>query len=906
MPPEEHRRGRFDLRWQERSTWRPTLPNAMAIAQLPPRITRASSDASKPEGGDFERGSSGQQPRALTFEHLIYLALLGLALILHLYALGDGALHHDETHHANYSWRLFQGLGFFHDPLLHGPFLYHINALFFFLFGDNNATARLGPALFGSALVVMPFLIRRELGRGAALLATVYLLISPAYLYWGRHIRHDMYQVAFELLAFIAFVRYGSTRRPLWLYVGAAALGCMFTNMETFFLYVAIFVPLLALVFFWRMWRPGIAILAALGLAIVALVFVLPGKPIGGGGGSVQRTNGAYVCPAPGAPLPPDNPIQADPGPIFGFAPLATADNEYALCVKSEPDDNFGIYFVKLGQFFGHPAILLAMAITIAGLAALYYLGWRRRGADGTTAWQRAHATGDSLVEVFASLAAGSRLLIAFTIFFSIYALFFTAFLTHPSGVISGTTGSLLYWLAQHSVARGSQPGYYYLILLGLYEPLVLLWGIIGLVMVGALLGRRLAARDEPGTMGDGRRVTQLPAPGTRLPIANAQPPLDWSLALPIMLAWWAVATLGLYSWAGEKMPWLTIHVALPWVLLGAWAFARALSWWRSAGASALAPALPANVFEADGAEANGHSPPGSDAHHGNGHSMFAAPAWAQRGGIGALPIYLIVFGTIALFCYQSLALFSKPGDPQQWRIPFVLLGGLAFVALLTVGATLLRGARWATGALAIALTLLLTVYGVRSSYQLSYLWPDVAREKMIFVQTSPDLARVIDRLEQASMRRGGALDMPIWYDNETVWAWYLRRFSNAQQQPATLGSVPGPDVQAVLMLQENIDTNPQNLQTLQGFRIQRYPLRWWFPNEGNRLPPDWLTAPVDQNSPLLMRLLRSPLDGEAQAQLWRYLIYRIPPQPLGSTDFIIAVRPELADEIGLGTGGEK
>jgi ABC-2 type transport system permease protein len=81
-----------------------------------------------------------------------------------------------------------------------------------------------------------------------------------------------MYQVAFELLAFIAFVRYGSTRRPLWLYVGAAALGCMFTNMETFFLYLAIFVPLLALVFFWRMWRPGIAILAALGLAIVARI----------------------------------------------------------------------------------------------------------------------------------------------------------------------------------------------------------------------------------------------------------------------------------------------------------------------------------------------------------------------------------------------------------------------------------------------------------------------------------------------------------------------------------------------------------------------------------------------------------------------------------------------------------
>jgi hypothetical protein len=33
-------------------------------------------------------------------------------------------------------------------------------------------------------------------------------------------------------------------------------------------------------------------------------------------------------------------------------------------------------------------------------------------------------------------------------------------------------------------------------------------------------------------------------------------------------------------------------------------------------------------------------------------------------------------------------------------------------------------------------------------------------------------------------------------------------------------------------------------------------------------------------------------------------LIYRTPPGTLGSTDFYIAVRPELAAEIGLGTGG--
>src|SRR4051812_29324668 len=249
----------------------------MAIAELPPRVT------ARPI--EVPRVVERSRRWAPTLEQCAYLGLVALALLVHLYALGNGALHHDETHHANFSWRFFAGLGFIHEPLLHGPLLYHIGALLFFLFGDNNFTARLGPALFGTALVAMPYLIRREIGRGAALLAAVYLLISPAYLYWGRLIRHDMYAVTFELLAFISIVRYASTRRALWLYVGAAALGLMFTTMETFFLYVAMFAPLLVLVLLWRVWRPGIVGAAALGLALIALVFVLPGKPLPAGGG---------------------------------------------------------------------------------------------------------------------------------------------------------------------------------------------------------------------------------------------------------------------------------------------------------------------------------------------------------------------------------------------------------------------------------------------------------------------------------------------------------------------------------------------------------------------------------------------------------------------------------------------
>jgi predicted membrane-bound mannosyltransferase len=823
----------------------------MSVAEFPPRVAQPPAQLPRPV----------EQPArfAFTLEHALYLGLFALALLTRLWGLGDRALHHDETLHAAYSWRLYTGQGFEHDPLLHGPFLYHIVALMYFLFGDNDFTARLSVALFSSALVALPFLIRRELGRGAALLASGYLLLSPAFLYVGRFIRHDTYAVLFELVTVISIVRYTSTRQARWLYIGAAALGLMSATMETFYLYLAMFGSLLALLFFWRVWRPGLIIDGALGLAVVALVFILPGKPQENvlGSAAVTRATTTYVCPSTQNPYPPANEILYTPGPILGLPPLATADNDYALCVRNQYDDSFPIYFIKLAQFFGHPAILLALGLSLAGLVALYLLIWRRRDRTGATVWERARASNDGLVHVFASLGADWRVWIALAFFLTPYTLLFTAFFGHPTGIISGTTGSLLYWLAQHGVQRGGQPSYYYLIQLVVYEPLALLWGVAGLIMAGVLIGRRLSRHSAPASA------------------------IDWGFAMPALLTWWALATLALYSWAGEKMPWLTIHVALPIVLLGAWAFARVLGWWSAGLHGPSAQPLVDSALDAATTNGNGHTP--------------AVPAAPQpRLWEGGLAIYLAIFATIATLFFLLISIVAKATSGQQDATPYIFPLALALLGLLTVFAGLLRGPRWAIGALSLGLTLMLSLYGMRAAYQLSYRYGDDARELLIFVQTSPDVARVVRSLEQANTRRNGK--MTVWYDNETVWSWYMRRFQNATQQPPALPA-PGDDVMAVVLLQENIIAHPQNLQSLQGFRIQRYPLRWWNPeSELYRLPPDWASAAITNDSPLLMRLLRTPLDGRTSAQLWQYLLYRQLPAPLGSTDFVLAVRPELAN----------
>jgi hypothetical protein len=108
-----------------------------------------------------------------------------------------------------------------------------------------------------------------------------------------------------------------------------------------------------------------------------------------------------------------------------------------------------------------------------------------------------------------------------------------------------------------------------------------------------------------------------------------------------------------------------------------------------------------------------------------------------------------------------------------------------------------------------------------------------------------------------------------------------------------------------MLLLEENL--NDQNRQSFVGFRVQRYPLRWWFPEDATyRLPEDWQTREVTPDSPLLMRMLRTPFDGATAAQYWDYMLFRNLHSPLGSSDFVLVIRPDIADEIGLGVGEQK
>ena len=177
----------------------------------------------------------------LDWEKSLYLALVLAALLTRLWGLGDRVPSHDESIHMRYSWNLYAGRGFRHDPVMHGPFRFHATALSYFLFGDNDLTSRIPVALMGVLVVAFPFLLRRWLGRAGALIASFLLLISPSIAYYSRYIRHDIPIVLWTLIIVYAMLSYWEDGRSRWLNLMAAGISLAFATKEVAFIYSAMF-----------------------------------------------------------------------------------------------------------------------------------------------------------------------------------------------------------------------------------------------------------------------------------------------------------------------------------------------------------------------------------------------------------------------------------------------------------------------------------------------------------------------------------------------------------------------------------------------------------------------------------------------------------------------------------------
>ena len=187
-----------------------------------------------------------------------FITVMVVALGLRLFELSGRTMHYDEAIHLHFSFKLANspggalgwpwifGTDYFHSAWMHGPFQIEMVAAIFTILGDSDFTSRLGYALFGTALVGLPWFLRDHIGRRGALIAAAMLALSPALLYFSRFGRNDIIMMFWAVALFTLMWRYlYSQREPgqrrICLYLASAVLAFMFATKETAYLLAAIF-----------------------------------------------------------------------------------------------------------------------------------------------------------------------------------------------------------------------------------------------------------------------------------------------------------------------------------------------------------------------------------------------------------------------------------------------------------------------------------------------------------------------------------------------------------------------------------------------------------------------------------------------------------------------------------------
>ncbi|MEZ5419237.1 MAG: TIGR03663 family protein [Vicinamibacterales bacterium] len=225
---------------------------------------------------------AGSRPRAWQgmagWERLVWPCIRAAAACSRLWDLGARVMSHDESLHAFFSFRLLAEGTYRHEPVYHGPLLYHVNAFVYALLGASDATARLAPALAGILLVASMWLVRDLMGRRAAVAAAVLVTISPTLLFYSRHLRNDIYIACVTLLWAYAAFRYLDRPQARWRYLVAASMALGFITKEVSFISGAVIGSFIAgvAVMPTRGDEAAVRARAAMDLAILMLALVVP------------------------------------------------------------------------------------------------------------------------------------------------------------------------------------------------------------------------------------------------------------------------------------------------------------------------------------------------------------------------------------------------------------------------------------------------------------------------------------------------------------------------------------------------------------------------------------------------------------------------------------------------------
>jgi len=170
---------------------------------------------------------------------LIFIIILLTGAFLRLYNLDNRPAHFDEGGgHAIISRALLERGEYTYHPDFHGPFLYHITALFFYLFGMSDITLRITQAIFGIATIAIVWLLKNYLKKETLIALSLLIALSPSLVYYSRFAVHDSYFVFFTMSSIVFLYLYSKTKDKKHLYLFSASLAFLFTVKENVYIFI--------------------------------------------------------------------------------------------------------------------------------------------------------------------------------------------------------------------------------------------------------------------------------------------------------------------------------------------------------------------------------------------------------------------------------------------------------------------------------------------------------------------------------------------------------------------------------------------------------------------------------------------------------------------------------------------
>ena len=529
----------------------------------------------------------------LTGELALFVLIIALASFTRLYDLGARVMSHDENLHVYFSWLFSIGKGFQHTPLMHGPLQFHLLAFTYQLIGASDFTARIPHALASILTLALLWKWRRYLGRAGMLIAAGLVLISPFMLYYGRYARNEAFIGVFFVLTLYAILRYLETGKNRYLVLLTIATVLHFTSKETAFIYTAQALLFLAVYLIIRITRVPWKKQSILNVFIVLLLIgiLLAGAALGlTVYNRVQVATDASQTAAPILPgIVPGNSI-SNIGKLPAISILLILSGIVFLSSAILLIVGYGWKNLCRERSFNMLVLLSTFVLPQLAAFPATALGWnpleyqfKWPGWNFSALWAQApvRTAAVFIILFLGSIALGllwdrKHWFIYATLFWGIYTIFYTSIFTNWQGFFTGTVGSLGYWLQQQGVHRGDQPWYYYILIqIPVYEFLPAL-GVWLAIYLG-LRRKSPTPLSKPEITEHGGEVNPS---GARvfesvLPLKTSSSS-EGNFTFPL-LVWWTFSSLLALSLAGEKMPWLTVHITLPMILLSGWGLGQVI-----------------------------------------------------------------------------------------------------------------------------------------------------------------------------------------------------------------------------------------------------------------------------------------------------------------------------------------